>query len=171
MYYRDVPLFQVQRTVDNVRDALGRHFCASHYLFFWQFVDDLAATFELERADLNVVRASNCQPRISFTGHLKRATSKGLVCGSSLLIQLMSGETMQINDTEVLIDMDGIDRSTEPPMYRARSSQLEKMFALSVSLKIFLGCSLSKKMLGTLPSRHGHADHSSFRLFFKRCAN
>ncbi|KAJ7045799.1 DNA topoisomerase IV alpha subunit [Mycena alexandri] len=64
MYYRDVPLFKKQNVVDNL-------------------VDDLAATFELERADLNV-----------------RATSKGLVCGSGLVIHLNSGETVHANDTE-----------------------------------------------------------------------
>ncbi|KAJ7747262.1 topoisomerase acting in meiosis [Mycena metata] len=64
MYYRDVPLFKKQNVVDNL-------------------VDDLAATFELERADLNV-----------------RATSKGLVCGSGLVIHLNSGEILHVNDTE-----------------------------------------------------------------------
>ncbi|KAF7321793.1 E3 ubiquitin protein ligase [Mycena kentingensis (nom. inval.)] len=64
IYYKDVPLFKTQRTVDNL-------------------VDDLAATFELERADLNV-----------------RATSKGLVCGSAIRIHLTSGETVNGNDSE-----------------------------------------------------------------------
>ncbi|KAJ7187961.1 DNA topoisomerase IV alpha subunit [Mycena filopes] len=64
MYYRDVALFKKQKVVDNL-------------------VDDLAATFELERADLNV-----------------RATSKGLVCGSGLVIHLNSGEAVYANDTE-----------------------------------------------------------------------
>ncbi|KAF8210596.1 Spo11/DNA topoisomerase VI subunit A [Mycena galopus ATCC 62051] len=64
IYYKDVPLFQKQRVVDNL-------------------VDDLAATFELDRADLNV-----------------RATSKGLVCGSGLVIHLNSGERIHATDTE-----------------------------------------------------------------------
>ncbi|KAF7361639.1 hypothetical protein MVEN_00507200 [Mycena venus] len=64
MYYKDVPLFKAQKVVDNL-------------------VDDLAATFELDRADLNV-----------------RATSKGLVCGSGLIIHLHSGEEVHANDTE-----------------------------------------------------------------------
>ncbi|KAI5890426.1 DNA topoisomerase IV, alpha subunit [Schizophyllum commune H4-8] len=64
MYYKDVPLFGTQRVVDNL-------------------VDDLAATFEVERSDLNV-----------------RATSKGLVCGSSLSIHLRSGEVLQPNDSD-----------------------------------------------------------------------
>ncbi|KAJ7772623.1 DNA topoisomerase IV alpha subunit [Mycena maculata] len=64
IYYKDVPLFKKQKVVDNL-------------------VDDLAATFELERADLNV-----------------RATSKGLVCGSGLVIHLVSGEKVHANDTE-----------------------------------------------------------------------
>ncbi|KAJ7079077.1 Spo11/DNA topoisomerase VI subunit A [Mycena belliarum] len=64
IYYKDVPLFKTQKVVDDL-------------------VDDLAATFELERADLNV-----------------RATSKGLVCGSGLVIHLVSGEKIRVNDTE-----------------------------------------------------------------------
>ncbi|KAJ6625886.1 Spo11/DNA topoisomerase VI subunit A [Mycena sp. CBHHK59/15] len=52
IYYRDVPLFKTQKVVDTL-------------------VDDVAATFALERSDLNV-----------------RATSKGLVCGSGLVIHL-----------------------------------------------------------------------------------
>ncbi|KAL1681781.1 Spo11/DNA topoisomerase VI subunit A, partial [Schizophyllum commune] len=64
MYYKDVALFGTQRVVDNL-------------------VDDLAATFEVERSDLNV-----------------RATSKGLICGSSLLIHLRSGEVLQPNDSD-----------------------------------------------------------------------
>ncbi|KAJ7495976.1 topoisomerase acting in meiosis, partial [Mycena galericulata] len=64
IYYKDVPLFKKQKVVDNL-------------------VDDLAATFELERADLNI-----------------RATSKGLVCGSGLVVHLASGEKVHANDTE-----------------------------------------------------------------------
>ncbi|KAJ6499021.1 topoisomerase acting in meiosis [Mycena sanguinolenta] len=64
IYYKDVPLFKKQQVVDNL-------------------VDDLAATFELDRADLNV-----------------RATSKGLVCGSGLTIHLHSGERLHATDTE-----------------------------------------------------------------------
>ncbi|KAJ7141475.1 Spo11/DNA topoisomerase VI subunit A [Mycena epipterygia] len=64
IYYRDVPLFKTQKVVDNL-------------------VDDLAATFELERADLNI-----------------RATSKGLVCGSGLMMHLVSGEKVHVNNTE-----------------------------------------------------------------------
>ncbi|KAL1747063.1 Spo11/DNA topoisomerase VI subunit A, partial [Schizophyllum fasciatum] len=64
MYYKDVALFGTQRVVDNL-------------------VDDLAATFNVERSNLNV-----------------RATSKGLICGSSLLIRLRSGEVLQPTDTD-----------------------------------------------------------------------
>ncbi|KIJ67683.1 hypothetical protein HYDPIDRAFT_173491 [Hydnomerulius pinastri MD-312] len=65
MYYKDVAIFKSQQTVDRL-------------------VDDLAATLELERADLNI-----------------RATSKGLICGSSLFIHLIEGETLGLNDSEV----------------------------------------------------------------------
>ncbi|KAF5386230.1 hypothetical protein D9615_002673 [Tricholomella constricta] len=64
IFYKDVPLFKSQRTVDSL-------------------IDDLAATFELERSDLNI-----------------RATAKGLVCGSGLVVHLHTGETVQVNDTE-----------------------------------------------------------------------
>ncbi|KAH9855196.1 DNA topoisomerase IV alpha subunit [Lenzites betulinus] len=56
MYYKDVELFGSQSTVDKL-------------------VDDLAATFQLSRADLNV-----------------RASCKGLICGPSLKIHLRNGE-------------------------------------------------------------------------------
>ncbi|KZP17969.1 DNA topoisomerase IV, alpha subunit [Athelia psychrophila] len=64
IYYRDVPLFQKQGVVDRL-------------------IDDLAATFELERSDLNV-----------------RASSKGLVCGGGLVMHLKSGEAIYANETE-----------------------------------------------------------------------
>ncbi|KIY50396.1 DNA topoisomerase IV, alpha subunit, partial [Fistulina hepatica ATCC 64428] len=64
IYYRDTALFERQRTVDLL-------------------VDDLAATFDLERADLNI-----------------RATSKGLICGSSLIIHLRSGEILKCPNSD-----------------------------------------------------------------------
>ncbi|KAK0490476.1 Spo11/DNA topoisomerase VI subunit A [Armillaria novae-zelandiae] len=64
IYYKDVSLLKTQRVVDNL-------------------VDDLAATFDLERSQLNV-----------------RATSKGLICGSSLMFHLNSGTTLCPNDTD-----------------------------------------------------------------------
>jgi len=64
IYYKDVALFKNQRTIDNL-------------------VDDLAATFEMERSDLNI-----------------RATSKGLICGAGLTIHLVTGDTIEVNDTE-----------------------------------------------------------------------
>ncbi|SJL01401.1 uncharacterized protein ARMOST_04723 [Armillaria ostoyae] len=64
IYYKDVPLLKTQRAVDNL-------------------VDDLAATFDLERSQLNV-----------------RATSKGLICGSSLTFHLNSGTTLCPSDTD-----------------------------------------------------------------------
>ncbi|KAF8135570.1 Spo11/DNA topoisomerase VI subunit A [Boletus edulis] len=64
LFYQDVTLFRSQKTVDKL-------------------VDDLAATLELDRADLNI-----------------RATSKGLVCGSGLVIHLLDGEALRVNDCE-----------------------------------------------------------------------
>ncbi|KAF9482249.1 DNA topoisomerase IV, alpha subunit, partial [Pholiota conissans] len=64
IYYRDVSLFGKQRVVDSL-------------------VDDLAATFELDRSDLNI-----------------RSSSKGVVCGSGLTITLLSGEMIQCKDAE-----------------------------------------------------------------------
>ncbi|KAF4598029.1 endodeoxyribonuclease [Pleurotus pulmonarius] len=64
VYYKDVSLFKSQGVVDKI-------------------IDDLAATFHLERSDLNM-----------------RATSKGLVSGSSLHMHLHSGETIEVTDAE-----------------------------------------------------------------------
>ncbi|KAF8971127.1 Spo11/DNA topoisomerase VI subunit A [Flammula alnicola] len=64
IYYKDVPLFKTQKVVD-------------------MLVDDIAATFELERSDLNI-----------------RSSSKGVVCGSGLTMKLFSGETICCNDVE-----------------------------------------------------------------------
>ncbi|KAL6310487.1 DNA topoisomerase IV alpha subunit [Sparassis latifolia] len=67
MYYKDVQLFKSQSVVDRM-------------------VDDLAATFELGRADLHV-----------------RASSKGLVCGSGLTIHLGHNEIMSLQDSEGML--------------------------------------------------------------------
>ncbi|KAF8800283.1 DNA topoisomerase IV, alpha subunit [Phlegmacium glaucopus] len=64
IFYQDVALFKTQKVVDTL-------------------VDDLAATFELERSDLNI-----------------RSSSKGLICGSGLTITLISGESLIGHDTE-----------------------------------------------------------------------
>ncbi|KAF5328710.1 hypothetical protein D9619_011718 [Psilocybe cf. subviscida] len=64
IYYRDVSLFKSQRVVD-------------------ELVDDIAATFDVDRSDLSI-----------------RSSSKGLVCSSGLSIELLSGETIQCKDTE-----------------------------------------------------------------------
>ncbi|KAF5326416.1 hypothetical protein D9611_000480 [Ephemerocybe angulata] len=66
VYYKDVALFKSQGTVDRL-------------------VDDLAATWELKRSDLNI-----------------RAASKGLVCGAGLTIELFTGlgETLTGKDTD-----------------------------------------------------------------------
>ncbi|KAH8119237.1 DNA topoisomerase IV alpha subunit [Phellopilus nigrolimitatus] len=64
LYYRDVSLFKGQGTVDAL-------------------VDDLAATFSMNRNDLNI-----------------RASSKGLYCGSTLSIHLHDGTSVVGHDTE-----------------------------------------------------------------------
>lgn len=66
IFYKDVALFKTQKVVDNL-------------------VDDLAATFQIERSDLNI-----------------RASTKGLISGAGLTIQLLSGEVIQLIDTEVM---------------------------------------------------------------------
>ncbi|CAA7260586.1 unnamed protein product [Cyclocybe aegerita] len=76
IYYKDVGLFKTQRVVDGL-------------------VDDLAATFELERSDLNI-----------------RSSSKGLVCGSGFAISLLSGDTISCNDTEGALIPAGEDIET-----------------------------------------------------------
>ncbi|KAI0829683.1 DNA topoisomerase IV alpha subunit [Trametes gibbosa] len=67
MYYKDVQLFGSQPNVDKL-------------------VDDLAATFQMSRADLNV-----------------RASCKGLICGTGLMIHLRNGETVKLSDSEPML--------------------------------------------------------------------
>ncbi|KAL5528301.1 SPO11 [Sanghuangporus sanghuang] len=64
LYYRDVTLFKSQTKVDTL-------------------VDDLAATFAINRSNLNI-----------------RASSKGLFCGSALSIHLCDGSVISGHDTE-----------------------------------------------------------------------
>ena len=71
-----------------------------------KLVDDLAATFELERSDLNVVSVcvivlTTNQPLIPPSIETQRASSKGLVCGGGLAIHLTEGEIVYANDSEV----------------------------------------------------------------------
>ncbi|KAF8552513.1 DNA topoisomerase IV, alpha subunit [Imleria badia] len=73
LFYKDVTLFKSQKTVDKL-------------------VDDLAATLDLDRADLNI-----------------RATSKGLVCGSGLIIHLLDGQVLRVNDSEGMLIPAGED--------------------------------------------------------------
>ncbi|KAA1472807.1 topoisomerase acting in meiosis [Dentipellis sp. KUC8613] len=67
MYYMDVPLFKSQSVVDRL-------------------VDDLAATIDVGRAELNI-----------------RASSKGLLCGSSLCIHLLDGQAIHATDSEPIL--------------------------------------------------------------------
>ncbi|KAI0779848.1 DNA topoisomerase IV alpha subunit [Fomes fomentarius] len=64
MYYKDSQLFGSQATVDKL-------------------VDDVAATFQLCRADLNV-----------------RASSKGLICGTSFTVHFKGGDAVAVTDGE-----------------------------------------------------------------------
>lgn len=61
VFYRDVALFKSQRVVD-------------------QLLDDVTATFRLERRDMNI-----------------RASPKGLVCGEGLTIELLCGDRINVN--------------------------------------------------------------------------
>ncbi|KAM6502169.1 DNA topoisomerase IV alpha subunit [Amanita muscaria] len=61
VFYRDVSLFKSQRVVD-------------------QLLDDVTATFRLERRDMNI-----------------RASPKGLVCGEGLTIELLCGDRIDVN--------------------------------------------------------------------------
>ncbi|EPQ57433.1 topoisomerase acting in meiosis, partial [Gloeophyllum trabeum ATCC 11539] len=67
MYYKDVPLFKSQTVVNRL-------------------VDDMAATFEIGRADMNV-----------------RAASKGLFAGENLVIHLQDGAEIRGNDSEGML--------------------------------------------------------------------
>ncbi|KAF8876708.1 topoisomerase acting in meiosis [Gymnopilus junonius] len=76
IYYKDVALFKSQKVVDTL-------------------VDDLAATFQLERSDLNI-----------------RSSSKGLICGSGIIITLFSGECIRGKDSEGTLIPAGEDIET-----------------------------------------------------------
>ncbi|KAG6837003.1 hypothetical protein H0H93_016463 [Arthromyces matolae] len=73
-----------QRTVDSV--GITPSVWCQHIqmlIEYIQLVDDVAATFQLERSDLSI-----------------RGASKGLIVGSGLTIHLHAGEAMTIMDTE-----------------------------------------------------------------------
>ncbi|KZV66886.1 DNA topoisomerase IV, alpha subunit [Peniophora sp. CONT] len=67
MFYQDVGLFGSQREVD-------------------QLTDDLAATFQLDRSDLNI-----------------RASGKGLLCGDGLKIVLGDGSSVSATNTDPVL--------------------------------------------------------------------
>lgn len=81
IYYRDVELFKRQKVVDDVYGLHPRHQRISDNS---EAVDDLAATFGVERSAL-----------------LVRASSKGIFCGSVLSIRLVNGTVIQGNDDQV----------------------------------------------------------------------
>ena len=56
IYYRNVPLFQRQAVVDTVRPFSYTHDQYKNDESGMQLVDDLACTFDLSRAELNVVK-------------------------------------------------------------------------------------------------------------------
>ncbi|KZT71061.1 hypothetical protein DAEQUDRAFT_667007 [Daedalea quercina L-15889] len=91
------PLAQLFRVVSLVHEALATGIPMTKRDMYYKdvelfksqsvvdrLVDDLAATLGVGRSDLNV-----------------RASSKGLVCGSRLVIHLDSGDTVEVNDSEV----------------------------------------------------------------------
>jgi len=99
IYYKDIPLFKSQKIVDTVKTLIV--FCHSPFLLFrWQLVDDIAATFELDRSDLNIVSPFTLPPDNPYV-QLQRSSSKGLICGSGISINLVSGDVIKCNDTEV----------------------------------------------------------------------
>ncbi|KAI0633406.1 DNA topoisomerase IV alpha subunit [Trametes polyzona] len=90
------PFAQLFRTVDLMHEALVDEVPTTKRDMYYKdvelygsqstvdrLVDDLAATCQLSRADFSV-----------------RAASKGLVCGSGVIIRLRSGETVELGDSE-----------------------------------------------------------------------
>ena len=75
MFYKDVTLFGSQSVVDRL-------------------VDDIAATMNLSRSDLWVVSLllSSCDIASPSVG--KRASAKGLFCGSALTLRMKSGDVI-----------------------------------------------------------------------------
>ena len=74
IYYKDVPLFKSQKIVDSVKILIV--FCHSQYLLV-QLVDDIAATFDLERSDLNIVETRLLCPPIILTFDYSDRLRKG----------------------------------------------------------------------------------------------
>ncbi|KAH9935384.1 Spo11/DNA topoisomerase VI subunit A [Fomitopsis serialis] len=83
------PFTQLFRVVSLVHEALSTDMPLTKRDMYYKdavvdkLVDDLAATLGVGRADLNV-----------------RASAKGLVCGSKLVIHLDGGDAIQANDSE-----------------------------------------------------------------------
>ncbi|KAG6918055.1 hypothetical protein DXG01_016711 [Tephrocybe rancida] len=112
----DVPLFKSQRTVDSL-------------------VDDLAATLELERSDLNI-----------------RASSKGLISGSGLVINLHTGEELRANDTEGTLIPVGEDIksfSIDPLVAWVLIVEKEAVFQTLCRLKLTFHASLPRGLMIT----------------------
>ena len=83
IFYQDVGLFGNQREVD-------------------QLTDDLAATFGLERSDLNVVSCLFMYTSSALTDALlQRASGKGLLCGDGLKIVLADESAISATNTDV----------------------------------------------------------------------
>ncbi|KAH7913451.1 Spo11/DNA topoisomerase VI subunit A [Hygrophoropsis aurantiaca] len=129
MYYKDVPLFTSQATVDRL-------------------VDDLAATFEVDRADLNV-----------------RASSKGLICGTGLVINLIGGETIHINHSEgSLIPVSESIESFEVQDNISWVLVVEKEAVFQTLCRLQLGCHASLPGPGIIITGKGYPDVATRQL-------
>ena len=95
-----------------------------------QLIDDLAATFQLDRSDLNVVRYTfyDLGETASLASLLQRAASKGLVCGAGLVMHLASDEVVHVNDFEVCVAQFIYFKATAYQRGREHSFQLEKTY-------------------------------------------
>ena len=95
-----------------------------------QLIDDLAATFQLDRSDLNVVRYSykycSLCDKFSWASLFQRAASKGLVCGAGLVMHLVSDEVVYVNDSEVSVTSLSVFKVNVHQRGREHLSQLER---------------------------------------------
>ena len=94
-----MPLFKTQSVVDDVREEYVQ---IQETNTTDQLVDDLAATLNVSRGDLNVVCASHIISRSNLIP-FQRASPKGLFCGSGLSIHLKQGGVVHGTDSEVRV--------------------------------------------------------------------
>jgi hypothetical protein len=84
--FKDVPLFKSEKIVDMLKNQ--------YFIILDPLVDDIAATFELDRSDLSLLHP----PIILTLNYSDLLRISGLICGSRIAINLVSGDVLHCND-------------------------------------------------------------------------